>query len=444
MCVGDQMMWKNGELFSTVPFPEVNDRPLIVYHPAADMNYINSWSIMVENDQPFVLFCDELGPRYPDDLPFIENSLRMEYFARIANPLIGGRAYRHPELGYQNMLVMRQKDARLGIIDLPLVDILYLDWLEPFIEDRKRNSYSDIIPKLAANVRDGGLIILDRKHADSIPEWFTYSQIILNTKRNVCVEHIGRGEWPIPFVDLDGVREIEAEIFRIKNLNDGEVDVDDFLASLIHERRLKPSELIKTRSRLPARWPGHPDKDSWLERYMDYLDWPENGEPYLPCPYSNSWSFREYNDWIQSLIDNPQVLRPIPRKERKYNFGIKVSLIQGDIRDHLDWLYVEQSSLVLRARLMSDCLSKWCWLQDKAVNLQPKWKKPLISNLVWSGKESTSDLTMKILELAKGPVVATIVHGEGSIRELKRQLRHYSGDVKHLIIFYIDDDDFSD
>ena len=70
--------------------------------------------------------------------------------------MIGGRAYRHPELGYQNMLAMRQKDASKGINDLPLVDILYLDWLEPFVENRKRNSYSDIIPKLASHVRDGG------------------------------------------------------------------------------------------------------------------------------------------------------------------------------------------------------------------------------------------------------------------------------------------------
>ena len=56
------MMWKNGYLFSSVPLPKVEGRPLIVSHPAADLNYINSWSIMVENDQPFILFCDDLGP----------------------------------------------------------------------------------------------------------------------------------------------------------------------------------------------------------------------------------------------------------------------------------------------------------------------------------------------------------------------------------------------
>jgi len=438
------MMWKNGEFFSSVPIPKVKDRPLIVYHPAADLNYINSWSIMAENEQPFILFCDELGPRYPDDLPFLESSLRMEYFARIANPLSGGRAYRHPEFGYQNMLVMRQKDAKKGIEDLPLVDILYLDWLEPFIDNRKRNSYSDIIPKLARYVRDGGLIILDRKHAKTVPEWFTYSQLILSTKKDVCIEHIGRGEWPIPFIDLKGVGEIEAEIFRVKNLNDEKIDVNDFLASLIHERRLKPNDLMKIKNTLPARWPGHPGKDAWLERYMDYLDWPENGEPYLPCPYSSSWSFREYNEWVQSLIDNPEVLRPVSRKERKFNFGIKVTLVHGDITDHLDWLYVEKSSLILRAQIMSDCLSKWCWLQKNSVDLQPKWENPLIPKLKWSGEDSTTELTLKLLELSKSEVLATIAHGKGDLKELKRQLKKYKGDVKHLIIFHKDSDDYTD
>ena len=52
------MMWKNGELFASVPLPKVEGRPLIVSHPAADLNYINSWSIMVENSEPFILFCD--------------------------------------------------------------------------------------------------------------------------------------------------------------------------------------------------------------------------------------------------------------------------------------------------------------------------------------------------------------------------------------------------
>jgi hypothetical protein len=435
------MMWKNGELFASVPMPEVKGRPLIVCHPASDLNYINSWSIMVENSQPFILFCDELSPRFPDDLPFIEDGSRMEYFARLANPLTGGRAYRNPELGYQNMLVQRHKDAVEGMLDLPLVDILYLDWLDPFSSEQGPSSYSEIIPKLASTVRDGGLIILDMKHAEIVPSWFAYSQLLLSTSKDVSIEHIGRGEWFIPSVDLPYTREVEAEVFRVTNIAE-QTGVNEFLASLMYERRLSPGELIKIKNKLPARWPGHPDRDDWFERYMEYLDFPEMGKPYLPCPHHNSWTINEYSTWVQSLIDNPEQLRPNIRKERVLNIGVKVTLIHGDITDHLDWLLWNDASVITRGRLLDNILSNCCWLQFKAVNLQPKWEYPLISKLIWSGPESTTNLTLKLLELAKGPVAATIVHGDATIEQLKEQLANYEGDVEHLIIFHKDEYDY--
>ena len=437
------MMWKNGELFYSVPFPKVEDRPLIVYHPAADMNYINSWSIMVENGDPFILFCDELSPMYPDNLPFIEDSLKHEYFARIANPLTGGRAYRNPELGFQNMLIHRQKDATKGIHDLPLIDVLYLDWLDPFLPRKHKPSFSDIMPKLAKQVRNGGLIILDRKHAEVIPEWFAYSNLLLSTKHEVCIEHIGRGDWPIPYVDLSHAREVEAEVFKVTHSFE-QTGVNEFLASLMMERRLTPEDLTRIKYRLPARWPGHPDRDSWFERYMDYLDFPEIGEPTLPCPPHASWSINEYPSWVQSLIDNPKQLRPMYRIERTLDLGIKVTFVNGDILDHLDWLYSLDASVIARANLHSKCMSKCCWLQFKSVDLQPKWEKPLIQNLIWSGDDTTADLTLKILELSKGPIAATIVHGQGKLYELGKQLERYDGDVKHLIIFHKDAEDFTD
>jgi len=436
-------MWKSGELFASVPMPKVEGRPLIVSHPAADLNYINSWSIMAENSEPFILFCDEYSPRYPDDLPFLEDSLRHEYFTRIANPLAGGRAYRNPELGYQNMLVHRKKEAVEGMLDLPLVDILYLDWLDPFSQNQTSCSFSDIMPKLASNVRDGGLIILDRKHADIVPSWFTYSNLLLSTSNDICIEHIGRGEWLIPYVDLPGTRDVVAEIFRVSN-NAQQTGIEEFLASLMMERRLTAEQLQKIKYKLPARWPGHPDRDDWMENYMEYLDFPERGEPYLPCPPHSSWTINEYSTWIQFLIDNPSQLRPIQRLERTFDLGIKVTLVNGDIIDHLDWLLWNDASLVTRGRLMDSILSNCCWLQFKAANLQPKWEYPLISKLIWSGPESTTNLTLKLLELAKGPVAATIVHGDATLEQLKTELKNYEGDVEHLIIFYKDEFDYLD
>jgi hypothetical protein len=44
--------------------------------------------------------------------------------------------------------------------------------------------------------------------------------------------------------------------------------------------------------------------------------------------------------------------------------------------------------------------------------------------------------------LAKGPVVATIVYGDASVSQLKKDLLDYKGDVEELIIFHIDEKDF--
>ena len=170
-----------------------------------------------------------------------------------------------------------------------------------------------------------------------VPSWFAYSNLLLSTSNDVCIEHIGRGEWLIPFVDLPHTGDIIAEVFRVSN-NLEQTGVEDFLASLMMERRLTAEQLKKIKYKLPARWPGHPDRDDWMERYMDYLDNPEIGEPYLPCPPHSSWTINEYSAWVQSLIDNPSQLRPIKRIERTFDLGIKVTLVNGDIKDHLDWL----------------------------------------------------------------------------------------------------------
>ena len=119
-------------------------------------------------------------------------------------------------------------------------------------------------------------------------------------------------------------------------------------------------------------------------------------------------------------------------------------MVHGDITDHLDWLYVEDASLILRGELLSDCLSKWAWLQTKAVDLQPKWDKNPISKLKWSGHDSTPNLTLELLKLSNSPTVATVVHGNATLKELRKQLRNYSGDVEHLVIFHKDAEDYRD
>ena len=111
------MLWKNNQFFTDVPFPKVKDRPLIVAHPGAHMNYLASWNVMVDNEAPFVLVCDDLSPAYPDGWWSSHSHNGAEYFARISNPKGIGQAYRNPDLGFQNLLIHRGIEAKEGLKD---------------------------------------------------------------------------------------------------------------------------------------------------------------------------------------------------------------------------------------------------------------------------------------------------------------------------------------
>ena len=93
---------------------KVKDRPLIVAHPGAHMNYLASWNVMVDNEAPFVLVCDDLSPAYPDGWWSSHSQNNSEYFARISNPQGIGQAYRNPDLGFQNLLIHRETEAKKG------------------------------------------------------------------------------------------------------------------------------------------------------------------------------------------------------------------------------------------------------------------------------------------------------------------------------------------
>ena len=73
------MLWKNNQFFTDIPFPKVKDRPLIVAHPGAHMNYLASWNVMVDNEAPFVLVCDDLsrhdGISYPKEVQLYHRSM---------------------------------------------------------------------------------------------------------------------------------------------------------------------------------------------------------------------------------------------------------------------------------------------------------------------------------------------------------------------------------
>ena len=191
------MLWKNNQFFTEIPFPKVKDRPLIVAHPGAHMNYLASWNVMVDNEAPFVLVCDDLSPAYPDGWWSSHSQNNSEYFARISNPLGIGQAYRNPDLGFQNLLIHREMEAKKGLKDYPFIDIMYTDFPEIFLEggfDSESNEpmLLQAASLLSAKVRDEGLIIFDLKNASQA---INLSKGLIEINEDISWEYMGKAEW---------------------------------------------------------------------------------------------------------------------------------------------------------------------------------------------------------------------------------------------------------
>ena len=443
------MLWKDNQVFCNVPLPKADDRPLIVSHPGAHMNYLASWNVMVDHGEPFVLVCDDLGPAFPDGWWAQHSKNGMEYFARLQNPQGVGQAYRNPDLTFQNLLVHRELEANKGMEDFPLIDIMYVDFIEIFLthsgESEWRPTFMAAAPKMVEKVRDGGVLIIDRKnvHEDFNHEWLEFPEGEFEVSPGITLEHVGKGEWLILDVPLNGKDEIEAEVFRVSNSNPLG-NPDDFLVALMKERRLAPEDLKELKGTLPERWPEHPSHDEYCERLFNHYDHPNLYErPNYPEPLENSWKSEQYNEWLQWLIDHPDKLRPVERNERILQIGnTKVRLIHGDILDHLDWLDVQGASLAVRGGLLKKCLEANCFLAMNAVNLQPRWLSSPIPNLVWSGPDATPELTLELIDLSKSTMLATVSHGQATLEELEDALGDYVTDVEELVIFHLDEGDY--
>ena len=444
------MLWKNNQFFTDIPFPKVKDRPLIVAHPGAHMNYLASWNVMVDNEAPFVLVCDDLSPAYPDGWWSSHSQNNSEYFARISNPQGLGQAYRNPDLGFQNLLVHREIEAKKGLEDFPFIDIMYTDFPEIFLEggfDFGSNQHVLIqaASLLSSKVRDGGLIIFDLKNRVDGKNILPKHDIEIG--EDLSWEYMGKAEWFIipKGVDLfhTGNQDVQAVIYKVRN-DKKFPDCFDFLASLMKERRLSIDELGSIKH-IPPRWPFHIHQSEYIDAWLRHAEFGGN-EPFLhPMPLDSAWEEEEYREWIQWLMQHPEQLRPQERHEKIMKIGnVDVTFVHGNILDHLDWLESINASLVLRRNLLTKCLEKNPYLIKNSVNLQPRWEINPIPNLKWSGSDANLNLTNLLMGLAKNDTMATIAHSDGSVQSLQSNLEQTpEARRKDLIVFHIDIMDYS-
>jgi len=201
-------------------------------------------------------------------------------------------------------------------------------------------------------------------------------------------------------------------------------------------------ELQKIIEKTPKRWPFHMSVNQYYNSWNRHQEF-GNGRFEHPVPQATPWKDEMFAQWIEWLIEHPDQLRPTKRKERHLKIGeVEVTLVHGDIIEHLDWLESKNASLVLRRKLLVKCLEINPFLMKNSVNLQPKWENPPIPRLRWSGENASELLTHELISLCKTPVLATIAHGKADVSELKLQLQDFN-QPHEIIIFNIDALDYN-
>ena len=399
---------------------------------------------MVDNGQPFVLICDDLGPDYPDggwgpafrkmDASILRESTILSELAKLTEIQIC-----HSRIS----LVHRGIDAKeLVWKELPFIDIMYIDFPELFLgyNDEPKHPLLRAASSLSSKVRDGGLIISDRKNFD---DYWTLPKEEFQVDENVMWDPLGKAEW---FIIPEGVelhhsgnQDIFADLFRVSQKKQFP-DCFDFLASLMKHRRMSVEELQESIEKPPKRWPFHMSVNQYYNSWNRHQEF-GSGRVEHPVPQGTPWKDEMFAQWIEWLIEHPDQLRPTKRKERHLKIGdVDVTLVHGDITEHLDWLESKNSSLVLRRKLLTKCLEINPFLWKNSVNLQPKWECPPIPKLRWSGNDSTKNLTGKLLQLSKTSVIGLVSHGSASLPSLK-----FLSDCKRVnevVIFHLDKEDY--
>jgi hypothetical protein len=431
--------------------PPTLDRPMIVYHPGPHRNYISSWSVMEEIDKPFVLVCDDEYPWYPDDeYEPLTDLLGFEIFTRINQPLIGGRGYRRPNVSMEHAMIHRQIDARRGIQDLPFCDILYLDFFDIFSSPCFDWSKGDVsqeqrqlkeVELLSNHIVDGGYLLVDKKNE--------FNGVGLPKKKTILpngveIEYQGTIEWLS--TSIDDARIFFTEVYKIHSKKSFE-EPFEFLSRCILERRLSVEHLILKINNVPLSPPPHYTVSHYCDRWLLHLDLPwVFSAPTIPISQGKTWRKKAaYNDWLKFLIEHQEQLRPPKRKEYAFHHsGVDVTIVKGDIFEHADWLVGKNAAVVARKKFITPLVELRWELAQHSIALQMDWSNRMrIPHLRWSGEHATPLLTKEILNKSRHHTVATVAHGLATIEEVKQSLDSYSGQVKHLIIFAIDEEDYA-
>jgi len=478
----------------TIGLPiDVNpDRPLVVAHPAAAMHYHASFGLFEDAGHPFIQMMVDWGDHNPLAWGSSATEYGMQTFQRIADTSEGHGVYRKAPLRLPHWQVHAVGDAYEVLTQKPPLDVLYMDWLawlrsEPIGFDDgvvPSPSFAELVSSFVHQIREGGLIIVDHKHAtmdEGHHPWYAFgTDEFIHLGAHTLLHNKGLIEWMAPNVDGDYQTHV-ATVFKVHHGIEGElankdweVAMQPWFWSTVPEMILQPNQ-VKTFLESGAEAVQHPDVTSpeeWFEAWAMTLDEHDLSHASLPPqPPLSAWPSGAYASFLQWLVDHPACLPPMPTKASYALLGQNFTLefVYGDLMQLAPVLHTPQSVLAVRAGLAHKVVARCPWWLGQSLVLQTSeaWMSNPVKQFQWSGENATPLLAKQMLEHAKLQTqsglypsvkninvnhVVTVAHGTASIGEVMRACEIYHATAPEyallrpmkLTVVCLDEDDYSD
>jgi len=177
-----------------IKLPE-NKELLKIYHPAAGSYWIASYNLAACLNKPFELRINDTWNRLPsEEYNSVVDSNNNLVFAQENKEK---DVFFSTQLPFNNLEIFETMDGKESLKILDPVDIMYIDWLDNWIERPVNPDYTfeDYAKHFVQKIKNGGYVILDLKHyrkdLPGMHNWYNHPEGVFEINEKTHLEYIG-------------------------------------------------------------------------------------------------------------------------------------------------------------------------------------------------------------------------------------------------------------
>jgi len=172
-----------------------NNELLKIYHPAAGPNWIASYNLAACLNKPFELQINDIYHYLPseENVPVVDSNNNLVF----AQENKKGDDCFSTQLPFYNLEIFETMDGKESLKILDPVDIMYIDWLDNWIERPVNPDYTfeDYAKHFVQKIKNGGYVILDLKHyrkdLPGMHNWYNHPEGVFEINEKTHLEYIG-------------------------------------------------------------------------------------------------------------------------------------------------------------------------------------------------------------------------------------------------------------